>query len=141
MKRFPQVKRRDRAEAISELSRYMICGYRLTRYLLGTYPDQVLYSSVETGQPNANRLKTYMDERYPELALLQTPIDVKVTEFIIEASRRFARDTIVERLLGTKLADGLVLTGQLDGMKVAMGEWDLFCSELGRAPRPFIRTR
>jgi hypothetical protein len=131
MKKFPQVRRRDRAEAISELTRYMVCGYRLIRYLFGTYPDQMLYSSQETAQQNANRLKAYMDTHYPELELLEAPIDAEFKGFITEGARFYPKDTIVERLFGMRLAAGIALTGQLDGIKVAMGEWDLFSSTLG----------
>ena len=128
MNKFPQVRRRDHADAKLEFVRYLACGYRLARYLLGTFGDQLLYSSLETEQPNANRLKSYMDERYPELALLQTPLDPEVTGFIVDDARVLPKGTIAERLFGTNLANALALTGQLDGMKVALGEWDLFCS-------------
>jgi hypothetical protein len=128
VKKLPQVKRRNRDDAISEVTRYMVCGYRLARYLLGTFEEQLLYSSLATEQANADQLKDYLDSRHPDLAILEAPLDPEVKEFITEGARRFPEGTIIEQLFDARSAEALCLTSQLAGMKVALGEWDIFCS-------------
>ena len=127
VKKLPQVERRSRDEVILEVVGYMVSGYRLARYLLGTLENQLLYSSLATEQDNAKQLMTYMDTRHPDLAILEAPLHPEVKDFIVEGGRRFPEGKNIEQLFEGRSAEALSLTGQLAGMRVAMGEWDIFC--------------
>ena len=125
---FRQVKRRDRQEVVFEAGRNLINGYNHVRYLLGTWHDQISYSTHNDAEANGKRLLDLMNT-YPPVDIMMDSVSSDFSGFALDLAKFSAQAPILQQVFGSRQAEGITLTFTVDGMHLALAEADEFLSK------------
>jgi hypothetical protein len=118
----PQIKRRQKESAALEAGRHLEGGYGIARYVLGTYKDQIRYSTESNCDQIAGDLSTKCDSYDFDSVVGALHPDAR--ELILGSSQISARQSVLGKALGLDAARALCFSQNLYGIRLALAESD-----------------